>query len=54
MLHNRKLKHQRSTSLDKPTQDQNTNPHLKTSLRLRENSNITSANRECGKSGSID
>ena len=54
MLHKRNLKHQRSTSLDTPTQDEKTNPHLKTSLCLRENSHITSTNRECGKSGSID
>ena len=40
MLHKRNLKHQRSTSLDTPTQDEKTNPHLKTSLCLKENSHL--------------
>ena len=36
------------------TQDEKTNPHLKTFLCLREHSHITLTNRECGKSRTID
>ena len=36
------------------TQDEKTNPHLKTFLCLREHSHITLTDRECGKSRTID